>query len=34
MTKIDQKIVGYNVVKKDEVKEVTQVIAPEKVKRP
>ena len=34
MTKIDQKIVSCNVVKKDEVKEVTPVIAPEKVKRP
>ncbi len=34
MTKIDQKIVSYNVVKKDEVKEVTPVITPEKMKRP
>ena len=35
MTKIDQKIVSYNVVKKDEVKEVTApVITPEKIKRP
>ncbi len=34
MTKIDQKIVSYSVVNKDEVKEVPPVIAPEKVKRP
>lgn len=34
MTKIDQKIVGYSVVKKDEVKRDIPVVAPEKAKRP
>lgn len=34
MTKIDKKIIGYSVVKKEEAKKDIPVVVPEKVKRP